>query len=229
MPNYDTVLLDADQTLFDFKAAERSALEKTLLSRALPFSGEILERYSEINEGFWRRFERGEVQKDVMLVERFQVFLQTLSHGEDAAAFNRDYLTALGEGSELMPGAYELCAALHPVCSLYIATNGVFRTQTSRIKNSRIAGLISGVFVSEAIGSPKPSREYFDAVFEALGLANRSRAIILGDSLSSDILGGKNAGISTCWIAPEWEDDHGIVPDYRISELSQFIPLILGE
>lgn len=227
MRNYDVILMDADDTLFDFSAAERQALKSTMERWSLPFSEEILRLYDQINRECWQSYEQGRVEKDEMLRSRFYLLFERLKITANPDTFNYEYLTALGEGSQLLPGAYELCKALYSrQYPLYIATNGVARTQKSRVKQSQIAPFFEGLFISETIGHQKPKKEFFDAVFQALSITDPRRVILLGDSLTSDMTGGKNAGLVTCWIAPEGADDGGIGCDYQISELAQFLKIV---
>lgn len=227
MLRFDTVLLDADGTLFDFDDSERRALAETLTAFSVDFSESVLSCYKQINKQCWSAFERGELQKETMLVVRFSRLLQALGKEGDPAALNDAYLTALSHYGALLPNAQELCKALwEEGCHLYIATNGVQRVQQGRFTPSPIAKYIEKVFISETIGFGKPQKEYFDAVFSALPEAKKDSSIILGDSLSSDILGGKNAGITTCWIAPEEAIGEGF--DYRISSLLEFMPIVIG-
>ena len=110
---------------------------------------------------------------------------------------------------------------------LYIATNGLVATQKRRLEKSPLRPLISDMFISEEIGFQKPRKEYFDAVLAAVGNPDPSRVILLGDSLTSDMAGGRNAGVATCWLAPEDAVDT-VGCDYRVSVLPDFIPIALA-
>ncbi|WP_368233780.1 YjjG family noncanonical pyrimidine nucleotidase [Anaerotruncus rubiinfantis] len=226
---YDILLLDADDTLFDFGLAEREAIRRVCRQRGLPASDAVCDRYSEINLSLWKKFEQGLVTQDRLRAERFEILLTELDARDDAHAFSEAYTDALGEGAFLLPGAYELCKELSARCPLYIVTNGVIRTQKNRLAHSQIAPFISRMFISQELGAPKPRREFFDRVFEALGGPDRSRAIILGDSLTSDMAGGRNAGIACCWLAPSGAEGDPALYDYRIDTLSGFIPIVMGE
>lgn len=229
MPRYDILLLDADGTLFDFERAEREALFAALRARGIAPGERHLTVYREINEGLWRRFERGELQKEELLRQRFSLYFKELSIDEDPLRFNEDYLDGLGQGAFLLPGAQELCERLSGRCRLYLATNGVSRVQRSRLERSSIASLIDGLFVSEDMGAPKPQAAYFDRVFAELDHPPKERVIILGDSLTSDMKGGVDYGIATCWLNFGPPRDPGLPVTHQIHALEEFVPIVLDE
>ncbi len=242
---YDTILLDADGTLFDFHRAEKEAFYQTFSAYGLPARRELLARYIEINEALWRDLEKGLVEKERLKTLRFfHIFDWMKAEGDcdqslrsrldsiDVDSFAEDYLTNLGRGHFLLPGALELCRELAGSCGLYIATNGISRVQQSRLEASLIRPYIKNLFVSEAVGAAKPQKAYFDYVFRALGLDTAdklSRTIILGDSLTSDMAGGAAAGIDTCWYAPGGLPEEGRPPvTYWIKELGEFRDIAEG-
>ena len=203
MPRYDTVLLDADMTLFDFERSEREALRQVLEARGYTADPETVALYLNINSALWAANARGEIDQDFLTVERFAAFMRVKGGSHDPRRFNRDYLEALGAESYLLPGAEEFCRALAAAgFELAIVTNGLPAAQWGRFNRSPLKDVIPHMFVSMELGCQKPQREYFDKVFSALGLADRSRAVIIGDSLSTDIRGGLAAGIDTVWYNP---------------------------
>jgi len=211
MPRYEFVLLDADETLFDFTKSELQALNKVLTERGYPTDEETVGLYLKINTALWDANARGEVDQDFLTVERFAAFMRVKGGDHDPRKFNKDYLEALGEGCYLLPGAVEFCEALKAGgCKLAIVTNGLPTAQWGRFNRSPLKDIIPHMFVSMELGCQKPQPEYFDKVCEALGITDRSRAVIVGDSLSSDIRGGVNAGIDTLWYNPEGKE----TPDY---------------
>ena len=227
MMKYDIIFFDADDTLLDFQKAERTALSDVFNSYGIEDNEEIINRYIEINNKLWKSFELGEIAKEDILNSRFTLLFQELCLDKDGIKCNGDYLEALGRGDFLLDGAIEACQYLSEHCDLYIVTNGVSKTQHSRIDNSPLMKYIKEVFVSEEIGYQKPRKEYFDYVFNAIGKVDKSRVLIVGDSLSSDILGGINAGIATCWFNPdEKEKNLGIKADYEIRSLQELYLII---
>jgi YjjG family noncanonical pyrimidine nucleotidase len=227
---YTTVLFDADNTLFDFDRAERQALRRVLEDRGYPFTPELEARYRAINQPLWQQFDAGEVELDFLLVERFRRFETAVGGDHDPAQLNRDYLTYLGEGAYLLPGAEALCRALAPHCTLAIVTNGAALAQRGRLARSPLRDCISHLFISQELGCRKPEPAFFDRVFSALGLADRSQAVVVGDSLRSDILGGIQAGVDTIWYHPARPSAPPEPrPTYTVSRLSAVRQIVLGE
>ena len=203
MPRYDYVLFDADNTLYDFDRAEDRALALTLEHYGFPDTPEIRARYSAGNRALWAAFDRREVTKDFLLVERFAAFQRQMGTDHDSAEMNLYYLTRLSEGAFLLPGAEELCRALAPHCTLAIITNGVTLAQTGRFSRSPLRDVIPHLFISEQLGTQKPDPAFFDAVLSALAVPDRSRAVVVGDSLTADIQGAVNSGLDSVWYNPK--------------------------
>lgn len=223
---YQTVLLDADNTLFDFNAAEEQALRRSMEARGLAFSRARLAEYTAINRGLWDAFHRGEVEQEWLSVERFRRFGAALGCQADPAAWDRDYLDKLGDCGALLPGALELLAALKPYCRLGLATNGLQAVQRKRLAGSAIAPYFDGVFISQEMGVGKPEAVYFQRVLEALD-ARPETTLMVGDDLLSDIQGAINAGIDCAWYSPHGPDSP--LPTYRVRELSEIEDLVFGE
>ena len=204
---YPILLLDADGTLYDFKTSQAHALERAYRGAGfgdiLPYSCEILEQYSRVNQSWWQRLERGECTKEELQLGRFREFFAALGLSFNPAEFNRMYMEELGNGTYLLPHAEEVCRELAKTCSLYIVTNGVSRTQRRRIGGSALNGLFREIFVSEDAGVPKPEAGYFEYVFSHLGEVDRKNILLVGDSLSSDMKGAENAGLDSCWFNPQ--------------------------
>lgn len=201
MRKYDIILLDADDTLFDFVQSEENAIRETFDLYGIPNTTENLRRYQEINEDLWRKFERAEITKSYLLDNRFSLFFSAIGKTGDRVKANSDYLDRLACQHILLPGALALCEKLKALgCKLYLATNGVTRVQKKRLAESELNGLIDGIFVSEEAGAPKPQKEYFDYVFAHIGNPGRSRVLMVGDSLSSDIKGAVDYGLGSCWL-----------------------------
>ena len=226
---YDTILLDADETLFDYPAAARCALISTLSEYNFPFLNEedIINEYQTINHEMWKKFEQEKITRDELSTKRFEILFNRYNLKNDYKAINTFYLKKLGEGSQLLPDALELCSVISKKASLYIVTNGFNETQISRVERSKIAPYINKVYTSEIIGYQKPRLEFFEKVFSDLNIKEKSRVIILGDNLSSDILGGKNAGITTCWYNPQKIlNSTDKIPDFEINNLLEFIQIV---
>lgn len=226
---YEVILLDADGTLLDFSKAEEHAFSAAMARAGLPRTKGDFALYHAVNEGLWEALERGEITKERLKTERFARTLSRLSLHADCAALSRAYLEALGESHVLLPGALELCRTLQTQGrALYIATNGIGEVQHRRFAACGLGAYISGLFISEELGYEKPAAGFFDAVFARIGPEKRVQAAILGDSLSSDMQGGKNAGIFTCWFNPTGAPCvKPALCDAQIASLDEF-PRILG-
>ena len=230
MRRYDTLLLDADMTLFDFRRSEDCALRAVLSARGCPTDDPTLERYKAINDGLWAANARGEISQEALAVERFAAFGKEMGLDWDAAACNADYLEALASHGFLLPGAEEFCTALVQAgCRLAIVTNGLPRAQWGRLEASPLRPLIGEMFVSMELGCQKPQRAFFDKVFAALSIAPGPSVAIMGDSLESDVLGGHNAGIDSIWFNPEKRvNDAFIVPTFEVSSYEEALEVLLG-
>ncbi len=202
MSLYRHILLDADGTLFDFERAEEEALRQTLRRLQLPFDRAIRLSYQKINQELWEAFEKGKIDKDALKVERFSRLLGELSAPDDPQTVNQIYMTELGRCAFLIDGAEAVCRRLAPRYQLSLITNGIASVQHARIGLSPLAELMSGIFISEEIGFQKPQAGFFDYVLDALEIEDKRTALVVGDSLSADMLGGQNAGLDTCWYNP---------------------------
>lgn len=222
MPRYDTVLLDADNTLFDFDASEALALRAVLTARGYTPDKAVIDTYLTINSALWEAFARGEVEQDFLLVERFRRFEQVMGGSHDPAQFNLDYQRALAANCILIPGAAELCRRLaEGGCALAIVTNGAAIAQKGRYESSPLKQYIPHLFVSQEIGVGKPDPLFFDHVCRKMGISDRSGTVIVGDSLSSDIAGGCRAGIDTIWYNPRGAALTGTArPTWTVRELA---------
>lgn len=224
---YPYLLFDADNTLFDFDQAERNAHLLLCRAHGLAFSEEGYQLYHKCNADLWRDFDRGLCTKEYLLVERFRRYLAITGERADPEALNRDHLRALGEGAMLLPGAEELCRVLSRDHRLYLLTNAVASVQKTRFTNSAIAPYFQGVFISEEVGAGKPDPAYFDYVFHAVPGLARDNALVIGDSLTSDIQGANNAGLPCCWFNPKGQPrPQGLRIDYEIRALEELYAIV---
>jgi len=216
---YKLVLFDADGTLFDFKTAEREAFEKTFNQFGVRDSlKQLHETYEVINKAIWRDFELKKITSEELRIERFRKFFAKENIQLDPEAFSPVYLISLSEGTHLLPGAKEIINFLYGECELALATNGLADVQNPRFAGSDLAKYFQHIFISEEIGHPKPNPAFFQHIFQKLPY--KESTIIIGDSLSSDIKGGNDFGIDTCWFNPnKCTNKSGIIPTYEISDL----------
>ena len=197
---YTTLFLDLDNTLLDFYKAEAVAIRKVLKKYALPYDDNAVSIYSNINRSYWERFERGEILREEIFTGRFKTLLETFGTIADIEGMSKDYFNELSNGYFVIDGAKEILEYLKAKgYNLYATTNGVALTQYKRIENSGLGIFFDKVFISEETGCQKPEKRFFDFVIENIPEKDRSKILILGDSQSSDILGGINSGIDSCW------------------------------
>ena len=227
--NYDIVLLDADETVYDFILAEKTAVSRTLAHYGVEPTDEVVSLYSACNLQCWKALERGELSRDALKTLRFSMLFERIGREPvDFAAVNRMYLENLAQCGFMLPGATDFVKKLHEEydVKIYLSTNGLTVPQTGRYRRSGIDRYVDGIYISEQIGASKPSKEYFDFIFADLGVTDKSRVIILGDSLPSDMQGGRNAGITTCRYLREGTPDGSPLCDYEITEYDQFFDII---
>ena len=223
LKKYDIFLFDADGTLYDYDMAEANALKIMFEKCGFAYTDDIRQKYREINSQEWEKFDKGVTTKEELQTSRFRRLFGDAGIYCDAKEFNEKYLYELGKGAFLIEGALEICQ--HIVLrnkKIYIVTNGILATQKSRIKHSSIKDYISDFFVSEFVGFQKPHRLYFEYVFSSIPQVGKDKILIIGDSLSSDIAGGHNAGIDSCWLNISGKTNNtNIIPSYEISSLGE--------
>lgn len=221
------VFLDLDDTIFDFHKSEGVALSGMLQELGIEPTQETVDTYSKINRACWESLERGETTREKILTERFRLLFERLKNDADPFKAQRIYEGNLAREYHYVNGAEELISSLFGNYKLYLASNGTARVQDSRIANSGIAKYFDGIFISERIGHDKPSREFFEKCFSYIEDFSKDEAIIVGDSLTSDILGGINAGIKTCWYNPHRKPGRAdISPDFEIKSLDELLDIL---
>ena len=229
MAKYYCVLFDADNTLLDFDAAEINALTDTLREYGIEPDAETVQTYRTIISELWRQLEKGQIKREKLMSERFTRFLKAIDAAGDGAEMNRFYLEQLSTHPDLMsPEVLDVLRELSEVATLAIVTNGFEKVQSRRVAESGIGAYLEDVFVSEKLDSEKPSRRIFDSALRALGVENREHVLVVGDGLTSDIQGGVNAGLDTCWFIPGHAENPGKVsPSYEIASLEELYPLVM--
>ena len=224
---FEFIFLDLDDTILDFQKAERIALGKTFRHFGLEPTEEVCNLYSRINKQHWERLERNELTREQVLTGRFAVLFETVGVKAEPAEVASCYENNLSIGHYFLPGAEEALEELSKGYKLYLASNGTAKVQAGRLKSANIGRFFQKMFISQELGANKPSREYFDRCFACIPQFDRSRAMIVGDSLTSDIRGGVNAGIATCWVNPLHKPKNpDIRVDYEIERLAQLPSLL---
>ncbi len=221
------LFLDLDDTILDFHKAERIAIAKTIRDFGVEPTEEVLARYHVINKWHWEQLELGTMTRPEVLENRFGVLFSELGVEANKTACARAYEQNLSIGHYFLPGAEEAVDALSKKYRLFLASNGTASVQRGRMTSANLYRFFEKVFVSQEIGHNKPSKAYFEAAFSQIPGFDKSKCLMVGDSLTSDIRGGINAGIKTCWVnpshAPHPADIH---PDYEIEYLHQLDALL---
>ncbi|MCH5153504.1 MAG: YjjG family noncanonical pyrimidine nucleotidase [Clostridiales bacterium] len=225
---YEILLFDADNTVLDFDKSEEQALERAFAETGLKFNQTVLQVYRKNNIYQWQLFEQGKRSKPQVLINRFvETFKELRLPLDNAEAVGNLYEEYLKLGFFIVPHAVEVLEQLQKTCKLYIVSNGVAEIQNSRMKGSGLEKYFKARFVSEEVGYPKPQIECFDYCFKHIDSFDKSKTLIIGDSLTSDIQGGVNAGIDTCWFNP-WRNDNKskLTPTYEITDLRELLNIV---
>ena len=229
MHKYRSLLFDADNTLLDFDENERVSLTETFTHFGLPCDDATLRLYHRINLMYWEMLSRKEIGRDELLIKRFGTLFERLGIDADPVAVENRYREGLGRGCQVVKGAMEVCAELRGEYRLYIITNGVAKTQHDRLEGSGLAGYMDGIFISDEIGYNKPDRGFFDHVAENIEGFDPERALVVGDSIFSDIRGGVEYGLDTCWLNVYHEENTSeFKPTYEIRDIVE-LPVLLRD
>lgn len=220
---YKIIIFDADETLFDFKKSERDAFKNTMLEFDIEYDeNHHLKIYKEINTAIWKELEEGLITQKKLKVERFKRLSDRLDSGFDEGEFAKSYMKHLSYASFLYDDSIELVESLHKDYRLTIITNGLKDVQDNRIRKSIIAKYFEDIVVSEEVQVSKPDPKIFEHTLNNIRHTDKRKVLIVGDSLTSDIQGGINFGIDTCWFNPnKIINETGITPTYEICNLME--------
>lgn len=223
------IFLDLDDTILNFTAGEAKALTQALRESGIEPTRAVLDRYHLINIAHWELLEEGRITREEVLVRRFEQLFRELGIPHSGAAVNDRYEHLLSLQHDFIPGAEQLLKDLAPRYDLYLASNGAAAVQHPRLDASGIRPYFKGIFISEEIGADKPSKAFFDACFAAIPGFRPEDAVMVGDSLTSDIRGGRNAGLRTVWFNPHGKEPRAdIRPDCTIHALSELPDLLVS-
>ena len=226
---YTTLLIDADDTIFDFPKCEYAALKNALTDCGYDFSDDICSSFSNINAALWKKFECGEITRADLRIRRFRELIEQCLPGtaegrSDCVTVADQYVKRLAEQAILIDGAIEALDALSKKYEIYIITNGLKPVQEGRFAIAGLDRFVRKAYISDAMGVQKPSAGYFEMVLEDIPEKDKSKILVVGDSLTSDMKGGRNAGLDTCLYDP---NGRVYMPnelcDYRISDLNELL------
>ena len=224
-----TLLWDIDGTLLNFEKAENYAIKKCFqIFEIGECTDEMVARYSPINRKYWEKLERGEITKPEVLRGRFKEFFETENIDFDRVDdFNAEYQVRLGDKVFFCDNGFEVVSGLKGKIKQYAVTNGTFVAQSRKLTQSGLIDVFDDVFISDKIGFEKPSIEFFNAVQDKIGTFRKDDVMIIGDSLTSDMKGGNNAGILCCWYNPlDLENEYDIKIDYEIKDIAEILEIL---
>ena len=222
------VLLDVDDTLFDYQKAEAIAIRKALIQLEIEPDERMISRHSAINEQLWKLLEEKKMTREQVLTKRFDLLFAEFDVVRSSTKALKIYQHLFCAELYFIPGALELLKTLHRRYDLYIVSNGNALVQDTRIKNAGIASYFKGIFISQRIGFDKPHPAFFDCCFASIPDFSKEETIIIGDSLSADMKGGNNAGIYTCWFNSKGKERvEGITVHYEVADLHDIPDILL--
>lgn len=218
---YTHLLFDLDNTILDFDRSESDALQRTFSDFSLPYEQASIDLYHQINKACWLAFENGELDQQTLRGLRFEKFLEAMEVKKDAHRMSEAYLQYLGNTAFWIDGAQQLLDQLRPDFKLVMVTNGLKDVQWPRLRQTKLVDYFETIVISEEIGTSKPSSDFFEFTFDQINHPAKSKTLIIGDSLNSDIRGGNDFGISTCWYNPNQKSNPTTVqPKYEIANLN---------
>ena len=227
MTKYEKLFFDVDDTLIDFKAAEKVALPIVFNEFKVDFTEEVESYYKTLNRQLWTALEQGEITREQLLERRFRETMQHFGRKVDGREMDEQYRSLLVNTVVLIDGAEQVISQLSKKYELYIVTNGMIKTQHERLKAANLTPYFKRIFVSEETNYQKPQIEFFNYVMSNVEHFNKSTSMIIGDSFSADIVGGFNAGIDTCWLnANNQKVESTIQPTYVIRKLHDLVKVL---
>ncbi|MGG7177358.1 YjjG family noncanonical pyrimidine nucleotidase [Clostridium paraputrificum] len=227
---YEVIIFDADETLFDFKRSEREAFKNTILEFGIDYDENYhLKIYKDINTAIWKEFEEGLITQEKLKVERFKRLSDKLAITFDEVLFAKSYMKHLASGSFLYNDSVDLIENLHKDYKLSIITNGLTAVQENRIRKSIISHYFEDIVISEEVSVSKPNPKIFELALKNINHIDKSKVLMIGDSLTSDIQGGINFRIDTCWYNPnKVKNETSIKPTYEVSNFNELKDLLLN-
>ncbi len=214
-----TVLLDVDNTLLDFNLCATESMHKAARGVNIQLPENIFEIFHEINTGLWHDIEKGKLTREGLYKIRWKTIFSEIGIDFDGEVFEEQFVKNLHTSAVPVDGAIELLDYLAPKYTLCVASNAAYEQQISRLRKSDMLKYMKHLFISEQIGAPKPSRQFFDACMRTLSVP-LDQVIMIGDSLTADISGARDYGLKTCFYNhARIKADESIGADYIVDSL----------
>lgn len=218
---YSLIFIDADDTLYDFQQCEMNALVKTFTENNLDSSKKIIDTYHRYNGSLWKELEKGVISQDEIKHERFRLLVEHFQWKIDYLELSKNYIRNISNERILLPGAEDICRYLNNKYTIILLTNGISEIQRGRFEKSELRKYFSKLVISDEACCSKPDPAIFEWALEDTEFSNKKEMLIIGDSLTSDIQGGVNFGIDTCWLNPAGKRAGVPAPTYEIRNLSE--------
>ena len=222
---YKRILMDIDDTIFDFQPGNRNAVNQLMAELGLA-SPTVYDEYEAINSACWRALERGEMTQEILHVERFRRFLATKNRQDDPERVAERFAELLGQQAIPLPNALETLRAIAAEREVILLTNGITVIQKRRLACSGIRDWVHGVVISQEVGCSKPEPEIFRI---ALGGLKPEDALMIGDGVQSDVLGANRAGVDMCWFNPKGKAlPEGLHAEYEVRDVRDCVTIALS-
>ena len=223
MKPYDWILFDADETLFHFDAQQ--GLRRMFARFDVTFTEQDFAEYQTVNQPLWVDYQNGTINAQQLQTRRFNTWADQLK--VEPQTLNSAFMRAMAEICAPLDGAVDLLDALHGEIKLGIITNGFTELQQVRLQSTGLSAHFDLVVISEQVGVAKPHRDIFDHALNLMGEPTRERVLMVGDTLESDILGGLNAGLHTCWLNRHAKPlPVDMTPHYQVASLAELAQLL---
>ncbi|MDA3823222.1 MAG: YjjG family noncanonical pyrimidine nucleotidase [Bacteroidales bacterium] len=224
--SYTLLFIDADDTLYDFQKCEMNALVKTFNENKIEASQDHIDSYSRFNHKLWKDLEKGLLKQDDVKHERFRLLVDHYNWDLDYLELSKNYIHNISNERVLMPDALKICEYLSVKYTIILLTNGIAEIQRGRFENSELRPYFNKIAISDEAGCSKPDPAIFDWALDGTEFNTNDEMLIIGDSLTSDIQGGINYGIDTCWLNVNGKSIGDKSCTYEITTLKELTKIV---
>lgn len=216
-----TILIDIDNTLLDFNESSKECIRQAFKEQKLPFDDNTFPVFKKINDGLWLKIEKGELDREGLHKIRFNLVLDALGLKGDGPLIEKRFREILFDTAVAVDGAVDILKYLSEKYNVYAASNAIYLQQINRLTKTGMIGYLSDLFISEKLGVTKPTKEFFDACIIG-AKAKIEETVMIGDSISADIVGAKEYGLKTIWYNHNNEPkENGKIADFIVDSLEE--------